>query len=211
MSLQENKDGFIAIFENISNKETLRKCILFSSIFVLIFECLKDFIIDRPLELYCIYSCRIKEGKIVYEENDDYKQNVKTLDKNPFSASIKWFQSRGDLTEKDVEIISKAKNRRNVFVHEPLNILVQGVSQDDVMLLSNMADIYKKLDSMWIYNVEDAAGNCSDPESIKPKDCYSLPSALLQIVKNIAIDNEEECSRWMDQIKSVLEKIIIGK
>jgi len=211
VSLQENKDEFITIFENISNIETLKKCILFSSIFVLIFECLKDFIIDRPLGLYCVDSSQMKEGRIVYEENDNYKQNVKALDKNPFPASVRWFQDKGDLTERDVEIISKAKNRRNVFVHEPLNILGQSVSQEDVMLLSNMAAIYKKLDSMWINNVEDATGNCSDPKSIKPEDCYSLSSALLQIVKNIAIDNEEECSRWMDQIKAVLEKIIIGK
>ena len=46
MSLQENQDKALKMFENILNKETLQTNILVVALFVLFFEQLKDFIID---------------------------------------------------------------------------------------------------------------------------------------------------------------------
>ena len=78
MSLQENQDRALKMFENILNKDALQTNILCVALFVLFFEQLKDFIIDRPLGFYCFDSCEIKDDKLVYKENDTYKQKRKS-------------------------------------------------------------------------------------------------------------------------------------
>jgi len=75
MSLQVRKDKVLKMFENILNKDVLQSNILLMSLFVLFFETLKDFIIDRPRGFYCFDSCEMKDAKFVYKENDTYKKS----------------------------------------------------------------------------------------------------------------------------------------
>lgn len=88
MSLQERQDEIIAALSNILDKETLQKNITVTSLFVLFFETLKDYAIDKLRDLYCVESVQFKNGKFIYQENDRYKSHVRALDKDYFYASL---------------------------------------------------------------------------------------------------------------------------
>lgn len=206
MSLQENQDKALQMFENILDKNSLRGNIIISSLFVLLFEALKDFIIDRPRSLYCIDTFEMKDGKFIYKENEKYKQKVRALDKKIFQASVRWFQNHDALTANDVSVIFKAEQRRNVFVHEIMKVLTEGCTDEDASLFSDLVSIYRKLDSWWIFNVEFDPDDVQNPEDVTQDTCYSLSAVLLQIIKDIALGNDQPYSGWMEQIREAVRK-----
>ena len=205
MSLQENQDKALRMFENILDKNTLRGNIIISSLFVLFFEALKDIIVDRPRSLYCIDTLEMKDGKFIYKENEKYKQRVRALDNKIFPASVRWFQNHDVLTEEDVSVIFKAEQRRNVFVHEIMRVLTEGCTEGDMLLFSDLVSIYRKLDSWWIFNVEFDPDDVQNPENVTQNTCYSMSAALLQVIKDIALGNESY-SGWMEQIREAVCK-----
>ena len=207
MSLQENQDKALKVFENILNKEALQTNILGVALFVLFFEQLKDFIINRPLGFFCFDSCEIKDDKFVYKENDAYKRNVRSLDpKRIFHASVQWFQKQAALSENEALTIFKAEKRRNDFVHEFFRTLTEGWQEKDSILLGEIISLYQRLDSWWVYNIEFEGDEVPNPETVTQKDCYSLSAAILNVVKDIALGNDEPYSGWMEQIREAVRK-----
>lgn len=206
MSLQERQDEIIAALSNILDKETLQKNITVTSLFVLFFETLKDYAIDKLRDLYCVESVQFKNGKFIYQENDRYKSHVRALDKDYFYASLKWFLNHDALTEKDVETVCRAQKRRNVFVHELFHMLFQGIQPEDMQLLTEMAEIYKKIDSWWVFNVEFDPDDVPNAEEVKQEDCFSSSAAMLSVIKDIALGNGEQYSDLIDHIKSAVEE-----
>jgi len=207
MSLQENQDKALKMFENILTKETLQTNILGVALFVLFFEQLKDFIIDRPLGFYCFDSCEIEDEKVVYKENDTYKLKVRSLDsKRIFHASVQWFQKQNALSEEEVLTIFKAEQRRNDFVHEFFRKLTEGWQEEDSILLGKIISLYQRLDSWWVYNIEFDEDEVPNPETVTQKDCYSLSAAILNVIKDIALGNDEPYSGWMEKIREAVQQ-----
>ena len=207
MSLQEEQDKALKMFENILNKEALQTNILGVALFVLFFEQLKDFIIDRPRGFYCFNSCEIKDEKIIYKENDAYKQKVRSLDpQRIFHASVQWFQKQTALSEDETLTIFKAEKRRNDFVHEFFRTLTEGWRKEDSILLREIISLYQRLDSWWVYNFEFDEDEVPNPETVTQKDCYSLSAAILNVVKDIALGNDEPYSDWMEQIREAVQQ-----
>lgn len=68
-------------WKNILDEDILKTNINFAAIFVLNYECLKDFIISK---IRGFYSEKIlfKNGKMVYKESQQYKEEVRQLDEN---------------------------------------------------------------------------------------------------------------------------------
>ena len=206
MLLQENQDKALKMFENILDKNSLRGNIIRSSLFVLLFEVLKNFIIDHPRGLYCIDTFEMKDEKFIYKENEKYKQRVRALDSKIFPASVRWFQNHDALTEEEVSVIFKAEQRRNVFVHEIMKVLTEGCTEEDTLLFSDLASIYRKLDSWWIFNVEFDPDDVPNSEDVTQDTCCSMSAFLLQIIKDIALGNDEPYSGWMEQIREFARK-----
>jgi len=207
MSLQENQDKALKMFENILNRESLQSNISLVALFVLFFETLKDFMIDRPLGFYCFDSSEMKDGKFVYKENDTYKHAVRGLDpKRIFHASVLWFQKEGALSEDEVYIIFQAEKRRNDFVHEFFNVLTEGWKDEDTLLLGEIISLYQRLDSWWVFNIEFDGVEVPNPETVKQEDCYSLSAAILNVIKDIVLGNDKPYSGWMEQIREAVQR-----
>ena len=207
MSLQDNQDKALTMWANILSKEALQNNIILTSLFVLFFETLKDFLIDRPLSFYCCDSCEMKDGKIVYKENDTYKREVRALEKSKIlHASVQWFQKQGALSEEEANQIYKAGQRRDVFVHEFLNFLSEGWREDDSSLLVEIISLYHRLDSWWSFNFEFDEDEVPNPETVTQKDCYSLHAAVLQVVKDVILGNDKQYSGWMEEIREAVQR-----
>ena len=195
----------LEMIENVVTPENLQFTVSFTSLFVLVFECFKDMVIDRPKEFFCTEKIEFKEDKIVYYETEKYKREVRNLAKKPFEASLRWFANHKVITESDVNKALSIELRRHSFVHELYNVVHNGISDEDTQLLADLVSIYKKIDSWWIYNVEIDWDEIKDTDNVKQDECISGSLMMIDVMINILLKGEGESYReCLAQIKETV-------
>ena len=203
--MNEAQKKALEMIENVMTPENLQLTVSFTSLFVLVFECFKDMVIDRPKEFFCTEKIEFKEDKIVYYETEKYKREVKNLAKKPFEASLRWFANHKVITEYDVNKALAIELRRHSFVHELYNIVHNGISDDDIKLLADLISIYRKIDSWWIYNVEIDWDEIKDTDNVKQDECISGSLMMIDVMINILLKGEGESYReCLAQIKETV-------
>lgn len=168
------------------------------------FEIIKHFIIGRLKELYCDADFNTDKSDAI-KETERYKKEVKSLARDPLYASIKWFQNRGALSQEESDIISSANTRRCYFVHELSICLMEGFSESDITLLHSIINIYYKLDSWWVYNI-DFPDEIASHEKIKQGDCISSTAILHKIIFDVITGNDEKYFDLVEQIQTTINK-----
>ena len=205
MTMNGAQNKALEMLENIMLGENLQTAISFTSLFVLVFESLKDVVTDRLLGFYCLSDMEFRDGQIVYHQNEKYKRNVLKLAKKPLHASLKWFVNQGVITDSDFNRLLEAESRRNEFVHKLFDVMCAGVSEPDILLLGDLIAIYKKIDSRWIYNVETDWDEVKDPDSVKMEDCVSCNLAMIDAMISILLRGKADTYRkCYEQIKDAV-------
>ena len=203
--MNETQKKALEMIENVVTPENLQFTVSFTSLFVLVFECFKDMVIDRPKEFFCTEKIEFKEDKIVYYETEKYKREVRNLAKKPFEASLRWFANHKVITESDVNKALSIELRRHSFVHELYNVVHNGISDEDTQLLADLVSIYKKIDSWWIYNVEIDWDEIKDTDNVKQDECISGSLMMIDVMINILLKGEGESYReCLAQIKETV-------
>ena len=203
--MNETQKKALEMIENVVTPENLQFTVSFTSLFVLVFECFKDMVIDRPKEFFCTEKIEFKEDKIVYYETEKYKREVRNLAKKPFEASLRWFANHKVITESDVNKALSIELRRHSFVHELYNVVHNGISDEDTQLLADLVSIYKKIDSWWIYNVEIDWDEIKDTDNVKQDECISSSLVMIDVMINILLKGEGETYReCLAQIKEMV-------
>ena len=174
---------------NILDEDKLKLNVNFATMFVLNFECLKDYIVSQIRNLY-LDSIHFEEGKIIYKESKQYKEQVRTLDKNIENASLKWFIQEGAITQDDFEIYQKIRKRRNDIIHEFLKNLDEGFSDNDGMLFNKMLTIYAKIDKWWINEIEIPTSVEEVPADYDRDDVCGGQAIVLSIINSIILENK---------------------
>lgn len=185
---------------NILDEDKLKLNVNFAAMFVLNFECLKDYIVSQIRNLY-LDSIHFEEGKIIYKESKQYKEQVRTLDKNIENASLKWFIQEGAITQDDFEIYQKIRKRRNDIIHEFLKNLDEGFSESDVVLFNKMITIYAKTDKWWINEIEIPTSE-EVPADYDRDDVCSGQAIVLSVINSIILENKGK------EYKEVLAQIM---
>lgn len=185
---------------NILDEDKLKLNVNFAAMFVLNFECLKDYIVSQIRNLY-LDSIHFEEGKIIYKESKQYKEQVRTLDKNIENASLKWFIQEGAITQDDFEIYQKIRKRRNDIIHEFLKNLDEGFSESDVVLFNKMITIYAKIDKWWINEIEIPTSE-EVPADYDRDDVCSGQAIVLSVINSIILENKGK------EYKEVLAQIM---
>ena len=203
--MNEAQKKALEMIENVVTPENLQFTVSFTSLFVLVFECFKDMVIDRPKEFFCTEKIEFKEDKIVYYETEKYKREVRKLANKPFEASLRWFANHKVITESDVNKVLSIELRRHSFVHELYNVVHNGVSNEDIQFLADLISIYKKIDSWWIYNVEIDWNDIEYPDNVKQDECISSSLVMIDVMINILLKGEGESYReCLAQIKETV-------
>ena len=174
---------------NILDEDKLKLNVNFAAMFVLNFECLKDYIVSQIRNLY-LDSIHFEEGKIIYKESKQYKEQVRTLDKNIENASLKWFIQEGAITQDDFEIYQKIRKRRNDIIHEFLKNLDEGFSDNDGMLFNKMLTIYAKIDKWWINEIEIPTSVEEVSADYDRDDVCGGQAIVLSIINSIILENK---------------------
>lgn len=137
-------------WENLLNPEIFKDRLISISMYITIYEMLKDSIINRIKDFYImpLIDFRDKEGE------EEYKLNVISKNKNHLYASILWLLEMDVINQKDYENIENLKNYRNYLAHEMSNIIFNGDISDLVENFLCAYELINKIENWWIVNFE---------------------------------------------------------
>lgn len=186
-------------WNNILNEDILKSNINFAALFVLNFECLKDYIITQPRDFYS--DVAIKDGKLCCEETEEYKKEVRSLEKNIENASLRWFMNADAITEEDYNLYQKLRERRNDITHELLKNLNNGFNETDAKLYVKLLELYQKIDKWWINEIEIPISGEVLPDEHDPEQVLGGQAMILSIINDIIFDNNKE--RYKDLLEEL--------
>lgn len=176
-------------WKNILDEDILKTNINFVAIFVMNYECLKEFIIEQVRSFYSEHFY-MDSGRIVCEESDACKEKVRALDKkNLENASLKWFMEAGAITQEDYDIYQTVRKKRNDITHELLKNLSVGFVEEDAQLFADMLRIYNKLDKWWINEIEIPTLADEIPEEYDREGVCGGQAIMLSVINEIVFNN----------------------
>lgn len=185
---------------NILDKDILQDNIKFASLFMLNYECLKDFFISRMKDFFCdSYRDVDAENKL-----KAYKSEVKRLDpkKNKLKASLLWFKDLEAVNQEDIDLFYKARDRRNSIAHELLRELSIGFSKEDAELFVSMLDLYRKIDKWWINEVEvQILGDCFC-ERYDRDAVWGGQAIIISLINDVAFGRADAHEKLLEYIKN---------
>lgn len=192
---------FVDNWKNILDEDILKININFAAVFVMNYECLKEFVIEQVRSFYSEHFY-MDGDSIVCEESDTYKKKVRNLDKNLENASLKWFMDAEAITQEDYDIYQNIRKRRNDITHELLKNLNVGFVEEDAQLFADMLRIYNKLDKWWINEIEIPTSADDIPEDYDRDGVCGGQALMLSIINEIVFGNER------DKYKELLNRLM---
>lgn len=194
-------------WENILDENILKYNVSFAAIFVLNYECLKDYVINQVRDFY---SDNVKwDGdNSISEETAKYKKEVRSLDKDIENASLMWFLQLNVITEDDFEKYQVIRKRRNDITHELLKNLNDGFTENDAKLFGDMLEIYNKIDKWWINEIKIPIAGNDIPEDYDRDGVCGVQAMILSIINSIVLGNKgAEYKEILDKLNKILKSL----
>jgi len=184
---------------NIFDEENLKMNVQFAALFVLNYECLKDFVVNQIRDFYS--DDVIENVRWVHKESDKYKREVRTLSKYVDDASMQWFLKSEAITEEDYKVFQTARIRRNEITHQFLQNIGNGFEESDVELFGKLLSLYRKIDKWWINEIEIPISGDYIQGNYDQEDVIGGQAMILSAVNEILLGNQGE------YYKQLLEKL----
>lgn len=176
-------------WDNIFDEQILRYNTCFAALYVMNYECLKEFLIGQPKSFFCDHI-EFNGENAVYKESEAYKKEVCSLDKNILDASLKWFMNLNAITQEDYDDFHNIRKKRNDITHELLKNLYEGFNEKDAILFGKLNNIYTKLDKWWINEIEIPIGMEDIPEDYDKKNVFGIQALTLSAINDIILLNQ---------------------
>lgn len=136
-------------FMNITNKDNLKKNMLFISMFILLYEFFCDTFIGKVKSVLCEIEDFVENTLI---ETVEYKNKIKNRKvngkPNELLSTVLWFVDENAIVQDEYDLFLKIRSRRHEYVHEMEKILYNGIEQD-VQLFFELSLLYQKIDLWW--------------------------------------------------------------
>lgn len=189
-------------WNNILDEDILKPNINFAALFVLNFEYLKDYVITQPRTLYS--DVEIKDGELYCKETEEYKKEVRSLEKNIVNASLRGFVNAGAITEADYALCQELRERRNDITHELLKNLNTGFHEEDAGLYVKLLELYQKIDKWWINEIEIPISGEIMSDEYDSEQVFGGQAMVLSMISDIVFDsNKERYRNLLDELKKI--------
>ena len=188
-----NSMNFKKQWEDFLTPEITQERLITASLYITAFEMLKESIIGRIRDFYCI---GFSPNELEYSSK--YKDEVLSLNTSPLYASLKWLIGSEAIHEEDLSTFEKLKNLRNTLAHELPEVVFTGKNLSVTEHMKILMDLLRKIEVWWVLNVEiptnpDFDGSEVDPELISPGPILMMhmmfeviagKSELLEVYRN---------------------------
>ncbi|MHC8387267.1 hypothetical protein ACYZTM_04255 [Pseudomonas sp. MDT2-39-1] len=172
-------------WEDLLTPAVMQERLVSTSLYITAFEMLKESIVGRLKDFYCI---GFTEDGIT--TSPDYELKVLSLNKSPLYASLRWLADAEAIDQKDVDVFDQLKQLRNSLAHELPEIVLTG---KDVALMEKMQDVMtlmRKIEVWWVVNVEISTNPDFDGTDINPDEITPGPILMMQIIFEVLSGNE---------------------
>lgn len=194
----------MAVWKNLLDEDILKQNINFAAMFVLNYECLKDYVVNRIREFYAD-NLHLEENKIICKESEAYKEQVRTLGTNIEDASLRWFVQSEAITQLDYEDYNKIRKRRNDIIHEFLKNLSVGFDNDDRDLFDKILAIYAKIDKWWINEIEIPTSAEKNSRNHNPDLVFGGQAMVLSMINSIILEGKG--SEYKEMLAEIIENL----
>lgn len=188
--------------DNLSNSEKVKDNMIFFSMYLLLFENMKENCISRLKSFF--EGIQTINGKVKLAISNEYKkiENKKfNGKKNIFLATMNWFVENGAINQEEFETLINIRNDRNKISHELLKLLYNDFDEVMVENFLKCIEIYKKIDNWWILNIEIPISGEYNFDEILEDQVISGNLLMISIVmENIYGSNTYK--KIIDEIKS---------
>jgi hypothetical protein len=136
-------------YNKLLSPELTRSILMAAAIYLTAYELLKSSIIEEINKIFFVGE--------VYKNitmKKQYDTEVLSLDKSVFTASCKWLNNMGAITNEDIQTILSLRELRNTIAHQLPEFLVDDNINITVNELIKIYEILAKIDSWWIREVE---------------------------------------------------------
>lgn len=151
------------------------------------FEALKDTIIDRIRDLFCMGS------NDTWDKIDPrYQSDVLSRNRSAVHASLDWLNEMQAIDDGDVLTFNRVKACRNVLAHELLSTLgSQGLPGDFADCFVEMLTLLRKIEVWWVFNFEIPTDSDLIDADIEKDEIIPGRVMMIQLVLDIALGDEE--------------------
>lgn len=191
MSPQKAKEKW----KNFLNPAILKPSLIIYSIFITVFEILKQQVVER---IKYFYVDGFIGDKLIINEN--YNKEVLSRHKKTLYASLDWHLEKGIISKEDIELFHELRKQRNKLAHEMTTVIFEGNNDSIIVNLERMINLLKKIELWWIVNVEIP----TDPNintDIDDMDIeHIIPGSIMiiQLLLEIALNEGEEAKKYYD-------------
>lgn len=199
-------DNFKCLKENIIDEANLRESLSFAALYIALFENFISFIEDRIKKLYWSGSEIGDDGEYRDKYHSDFKTRIEKRDvdgkgnHDVLKASMLWLKDEGAINDEDYEFFLEAKQQRNLFSHELINVVFRGITEEEIKRFFDLFALYRKIDQWWIVEIDIPAMGDYVPENVDKNEVSSVITQLFSMMIDVLYCGQSEnLKQLMDQ------------
>jgi hypothetical protein len=181
-------------WECFLDPEVVRPSLFMATMFITVFEILKNSIVDRLRDFYSIGWS--EDGNADFPE---YASNVLSRNKSAVYASLNWLQEHEAIDEADLAIFEQLKSTRNLLAHRLFDVVTGQAASTHQEQFTALVELLRKIEVWWVVNVELAINPDYDDQKVDEEGI--IPGAILslQMLLHVASGGTELLEAWRNQ------------
>jgi hypothetical protein len=175
------------------NPDILKPSLIIYSIFITVFEILKQQVVERIKYLYV--NGFVGDKLII---NEKYNKEVLSRHKSALYASLDWHLEKGIISKEDIELFHELRKQRNKLAHEMTTVIFEGNNDSIIVNLKKMINLLKKIELWWIVNVEIPTEPDINIDDVDIDQIIPGNIMMIELLLEIALNEGEEAKKYYD-------------
>jgi hypothetical protein len=186
--------------EELFNHKILRPKLITIALFIAVYENFKMTIVDT-VKSFFINGCDDKEFTYEGYEEKVLNKVPKGTEPRQVLATLLWFKEHDAIDDKDIETCKKISGIRNRLVHNMTDYIYEGLPENISVSYLEMIALFKKIMKWWINEIEIPISGEYLPGEYDPEQVSNLNVNFLEIITDIAINENEEYMKMYKEMK----------
>lgn len=181
-------------WERFLDPEVVRPSLFMATMFITVFEILKNSIVDRIRDFYSIAWS--EDGNTLSPE---YASNVLSRNKSAVHASLSWLLEQEVINEADLAIFEQLKSTRNLLAHRLFDVVTGQAASTHQEQFTALVELLRKIEVWWVVNVELAINPDFEGQEVDEAGIVPGPILSLQMLFQVASGSTELLEAWRNQ------------
>jgi len=181
--------------------EKFKNKLIYSSIYIALYESFKDMLIDS---VKCFYCVEVENGKL--KDSLEYKKRILSKRKKNMpllKVTLLWFKEKGAIDNEEIESFDEFRKLRNKLSHELLEHLYEDIIPELITSIDRMMDLRHKIEKWWIINIELPTSDL-DPNKIDFDNICTPAQMMSQLIGDMLSEDARKASYYKEEIGKMI-------